>query len=451
MATILLIDDVELFLELERSLLADTGHHLVSASSAAQALPMLESVEPDLILVDLYMPLLNGDEFCRQLRASERWRDLPVLMVTSAGKDEQIRQCLDAGCDDYVTKPINKTDLLEKVNRLLGNVKGRTARRAAVSLSVKVQADGKSLSAQASDISRNGIFVQSEAKLAEGAVVQLQLELPGGRQLPMLGKVARVKQGPEGGMGIYLVHPNARGLRELAAVTGEELGRDDKSQRDGEEHVQRLQQRTEALIEENRALRERIGELENENRSFAEQIVHTEEVNNNLTNLYIASSRLHSVLRRGQVLEIIKEVVINFVGAEKFAILLCSKGTRTLHFESGEGFDGQAFPEIHPGDGLLWEVLEKDTPYFQEGADEAGSDDPGQPLAAIPLKIHGEPMGLLAIYRLFMQKERFQSVDYQLFSMMADHAVTALFSSGLYEESERKRETYKGFMELLLK
>ena len=60
-------------------------------------------------------------------------------------------------------------------------------------------------------------------------------------------------------------------------------------------------------------------------------------------------------------------------------------------------------------------------------------------------------MGVLAIYRLFVQKEAFAPVDYQLFSMMAEHAATALFSSSLYEASKRKRETYKGFMDLLLK
>jgi hypothetical protein len=60
-------------------------------------------------------------------------------------------------------------------------------------------------------------------------------------------------------------------------------------------------------------------------------------------------------------------------------------------------------------------------------------------------------MGVLAIYHLFVQKEKFEQVDYQLFSMMAEHAATALFSSSLYSASERKRETYKGFMDLLLK
>jgi hypothetical protein len=59
--------------------------------------------------------------------------------------------------------------------------------------------------------------------------------------------------------------------------------------------------------------------------------------------------------------------------------------------------------------------------------------------------------GVLAIYHLFIQKEKFEPVDRQLFSMMAEHAATALFSANLYGESERKRQTYRGMMDLLLK
>jgi hypothetical protein len=59
-------------------------------------------------------------------------------------------------------------------------------------------------------------------------------------------------------------------------------------------------------------------------------------------------------------------------------------------------------------------------------------------------------IGLLAIYRLFIQKEQLESIDYQLFSMLGEHAATALFSSTLYSKSERKRQTYQGVVDLLL-
>lgn len=452
MATLLLVDDVELFLALEVSLLDGSGHHLVTASSGEGALAMLDEVAPDLILTDLYMPGMDGDELCRRLRASERWRDLPVIMVTAAGKEEQIRQCLAAGCDDYVTKPINKTDLQEKVDRLLGHIHGRTARRASTSLRVHIRGNGHDLDAQALDLSSNGIFVRSPLLLDEGAAVELALSLPDGVEVQMLGKVARTTQAPDRGMGIYLVHPQGRGLKAIQGLmraTAEaedfafEFVDDDATAPGGREDPRR--------DAELARLRQRVLDLEEENQTFARRVIHTEEVNNNLTNLYIASSRLHSVLNRGLVLEIIREVIINFVGAEKFAILLFHKETGELHFEIGEGFAPGEFPPLRQGSGLLWDVVASEAPYFQGGPVAAGSDDPFRPIAAVPLKIHDTTMGVLAIYRLFIQKEAFQPVDFQLFSMMAEHAVTALFSSTVYEQSERKRETYKGVMDLLLK
>ncbi len=82
--------------------------------------------------------------------------------------------------------------------------------------------------------------------------------------------------------------------------------------------------------------------------------------------------------------------------------------------------------------------------YFFDGPVSEGSDDIFAPIVAIPLIIHGQMIGLLAIYRLFIQKEQLESIDYQLFSMLGEHAATALFSSTLYGRSERKRQTYQG-------
>lgn len=455
MATILLVDDVQLFLELEKSFLEDSGHQVVTASSGEEALELLEKVDPALVLMDLYMAGMDGDEACRRIRSSERWRALPVIMVTSAGKEEEVRRCLDAGCDDYLTKPVNKKVLVEKVARLLGSIKGRVAPRKNLALRVQIKGEGKSLSATAANLSRHGIYVKSGTKMAPGAVVDLNLDLPDGRQIHVLGKVKRVKEGPDGGMGIYFIHPEPQGkkaLEQLAGI-GPDAGPPKAEEESGElfdPRVSELESRAAELKAENRSLHQRIAELEAENGEFAQQIVHTEEINNNLTNLYIASSRLHEVLRRVEVVEVIKEVVINFVGAEKFALLLYDQDKGQLCYETGEGYEDQAFPALGPDQAIFSEVARGED-YFKEGSVVEGSDDPFNPIAAIPLRIHGRTMGVLAIYRLFVQKECFEEIDYQLFSMLAEHAATALFSSGLYESSERKRETYKGFMDLLLK
>lgn len=445
MTKVLLVDDVDLFLELEKSFLEDLDYEILVARSGEEALAVIKAEAPDLVLLDMYMPGIDGDEVCRQLRADERTADLPVIMVTAAGKEEQVKRCLDSGCDDYVTKPINKNVLLEKVQRQLGRVRSRMAPRMPVSLNVQIQSGDRSIEACARDISKNGIYVKSRNPLEVGAAVELRLSVPDGRKIPVLGKVKRVQQGSDGGMGIYFVHPESEGVEALQSLLSDPAAGD---QAPAIEPVDKAQS---ALAEENQRLLARINELEEENQDFADQLVEIEQVNNNLTNLYIASTRLHSELDHDRVVSIIKEVAINFVGAEKFALLMYDKETSILSFESGEGFESGEFPEISVENGLWKEVVECGESFYQENSVVEGSDDPAVPLAAIPLKIDERCLGVLAVYHLFVQKDKFEPVDYQLFSMMAEHAAIALFSSSLYGASERKRETYKGLMDLLLK
>lgn len=444
MPKILLVDDVELFLELERSFLEELDHEVVLARSGEEALELIAADLPDLVLLDLYMAGLDGDEVCRKLRSEDSTTKLPVIMVTAAGKEEQVKRCLEAGCDDYVTKPINKNDLLEKVHRQLGKVRSRKAQRVPVSLNVQIRSGDRSLEACARDISKNGIYVKSKSPLDVGAPVELCLSLPDGQKVPVLGKVQRVQQGTDGGMGIYFVHPEHDGIAALNELAESSAASTPPGQED------RIDKEQQKLVEENERLLARISELEQENQDFAEQLVEIEQVNNNLTNLYIASTRLHSELDHDRVISIIKEVAINFVGAEKFALLTYDESTSSLNFESGEGFEEEEFPELSVKDGVWEEVVTTGESYFAEGNVVEGSDDPLAPIAAIPLRIDDRCMGVLAVYHLFVQKEKFEQVDYQLFSMLAEHAAIALFSSSLYSASERKRETYKGLMDLLL-
>ncbi|WP_020677465.1 response regulator [Geopsychrobacter electrodiphilus] len=455
MAKILLVDDVDLFLELERSYLEGLGYDLVTASSGEETLARIERVEPDILLLDFYMPGIDGDEVCATLRKNPRWQNLPIIMVTAAGKPEEVQRCLLSGCDDYITKPVNKQELREKVKRLLGLVHRRTVDRVPLELSVNLKGAGQEQQLKTRDVSHNGVYLKTETLLPENSMVELSIKLSDEKTLDLFGKVKRIEQDGEKGLGVYLVNPDAKDQKDIDNLIRQGM----VNLRAGSGGDVNLHQRMLALERECARMRSeqednqrRIGELEEENLEFANQLVQVEDVNNNLTNLYIASSRLHSTLDRKETLEIIKEVVINFVGAEKFAVFIHDEAENTLSFETGEGFeDDQQIPEIKVGEGLLGGVAERCENYFGTDMAGQGSDDPLAPLVAIPLMIQGELLGLLAIYRLFIQKEELASIDYQLFSMLGDHAATALFSSTLYGRSERKRQTYQGFMDLLLK
>lgn len=195
-------------------------------------------------------------------------------------------------------------------------------------------------------------------------------------------------------------------------------------------------------------LRTRVDALERENREFASRYVEIEEENNNLANLYVASYQLHSTLDFREVLRVITEIVINLIGAETFAIYLVDEKTSSLSAVASEGVTRDELPKVTLGKGRLGSVAESGQNHFPEEVN-AGEIDWLEPHVCIPLKIKEKVIGVIAIYRFLEQKTRLHSVDYELFTLLAGHAATALFSSKLYSESERKLSTIQGFLELM--
>ncbi|HKK01215.1 MAG TPA: response regulator, partial [Desulfuromonadales bacterium] len=97
---ILLVDDVELFLELEKTFFNRAGFQLLVARTGQEAYDLAVSERPDLIFMDLFMPQMNGDEACRLLKADPALAAIPVVMVTQGGHEEELRRCRQAGCND---------------------------------------------------------------------------------------------------------------------------------------------------------------------------------------------------------------------------------------------------------------------------------------------------------------------------------------------------------------
>ncbi len=218
------------------------------------------------------------------------------------------------------------------------------------------------------------------------------------------------------------------------------------------EELERLRDQVRALAEENERMQQRYLEVEEENKDFASRYMEIEEQNNNLANLYVASYQLHSTLDFREVIQIVQEIVINLVGAEVFAILLLDEKTNELRAIASEGEDVMPAVQrisIRLGEGLLGEAAKSGDSYYINDDADADTITIERPLAVIPLKIKEHVIGLIAIYKLLQQKEAFTAVDYELFSLLAAHAATAIFSSKLYSQSERKLNTIQSFLDLL--
>jgi len=119
MTTVLIVEDNELNRDMLSRRLVKRGYHVILALDGAQGVESARSALPHLILMDMSLPVLDGWEATRQLKAAPETRDIPIIALTAhamAGDEQRARA---AGCDDFDTKPVELTRLLEKMARLL--------------------------------------------------------------------------------------------------------------------------------------------------------------------------------------------------------------------------------------------------------------------------------------------------------------------------------------------
>jgi two-component system, cell cycle response regulator DivK len=119
MAKILLVEDNEMNRDMLSRRLEKRGYQMVIAVDGKQGLDMAHTQTPDLILMDMSLPEIDGWEATRQLKADEATRAIPVIGLTAHAMAGDREKCLEAGCNDYDTKPIELPRLLEKIQALL--------------------------------------------------------------------------------------------------------------------------------------------------------------------------------------------------------------------------------------------------------------------------------------------------------------------------------------------
>lgn len=211
-----------------------------------------------------------------------------------------------------------------------------------------------------------------------------------------------------------------------------------------------LQKKIEELEKEKQMLEMKYREVEAENKDFAQRYAEIEEQNNNLANLYVASYQLHSTLDFQEVLRIVQEIIINLIAAEVFGIFLLDEKDNVLYLVAHEEMHGRENMKVALGEGIIGQVARSGEPYYiNQALNPDTPPDFDHPIACIPLKIKERVIGVIAIYKLFQQKDGFSALDHELFTLLAGHAATALFSAKLYTQSERKLTTLQSFLELL--
>jgi len=118
-ASILVVDDQPANITVVGSVLGGLGHEIIPAADGATALKRIAVRKPDLILLDVLMPGMDGYEVCRRLKENAEWRDIPIIFLSAADDKELIVRALNSGGVDFITKPINQAELISRVRTQL--------------------------------------------------------------------------------------------------------------------------------------------------------------------------------------------------------------------------------------------------------------------------------------------------------------------------------------------
>jgi two-component system cell cycle response regulator DivK len=116
---VLVVEDIEMNRKLVRIVLTARGYEVLEATRAEEALEVLQTQMPDLILMDISLPGISGEDLTRQIKANPKSCHVPIIALTAAAMKGDREQFLSAGCDDYISKPIDTHALAELLDRYL--------------------------------------------------------------------------------------------------------------------------------------------------------------------------------------------------------------------------------------------------------------------------------------------------------------------------------------------
>ncbi|HJV67009.1 MAG TPA: response regulator [Geomonas sp.] len=231
---ILLVDDTKLILELEKSYLKLSEVEVITAGNGREALETVRRTPPDVIFMDLNMPEMDGITCCAELKKDPFYCDIPVIMLTTAGNEEDRERAAQAGCNGYLTKPIDRREFLTMARKYTVAVDRRQL-RVSCQVPLLLLEEGTPVGAETVDISDGGLYVASGHPLPQDAQIRLALYLPGpsGFLLEGSARVAwtnaeehRVKPALPAGFGVEFVNLPESQLTALEAfMDAEEVSR----------------------------------------------------------------------------------------------------------------------------------------------------------------------------------------------------------------------------------
>ena len=193
---ILLVDDVAFFRDVMRDYFRKSPVRLMFAANGQEALDAALHDWPDLIFMDVAMPVMNGIEACRKFKENSRLAKIPVILIFTPDRDATEEDVQASGCDAYLKKPFGREEFLNLGHRYLYHIE-RRERRVPCQVTVDFSISGKSYQARSVDLSLHGIYVEFREEIPPQKLIEVSFTLPTVSPHPIRakGKVAWVNQG----------------------------------------------------------------------------------------------------------------------------------------------------------------------------------------------------------------------------------------------------------------
>jgi CheY-like chemotaxis protein len=191
--TILLVDDVQMFIDIEKEFLQNSRAEILTARDGLEALAVIKERRPDLVFMDMQMPKMNGDACCRAIKSDTVLFTTPVVMVTSKGDEEGKDHCFAAGCDYFLTKPLDRDRFLEVARRFLPGI-DRREKRLTIAIKSVFHYNEVTLPCTLYDLSVSGAFVETDCFGIPDRVIKISFTLPDGTAIESQGKIMWVNR-----------------------------------------------------------------------------------------------------------------------------------------------------------------------------------------------------------------------------------------------------------------
>ncbi len=196
---ILLVDNVKSILEREKSMLNRENFQVFTATGGEEAIEIHRREKLDVIIVDLNMPGLAGDEICRTMRSDPGMKNVSILIATLGEDKADVERCVKSGANGHIKKPINKDDLSAKLAKLL-DVPARQAIRILVRVKMDGKAGGEFFIANTVDVSATGLLFECDKQFKVNDALETSFYLPGVggfNRVVIRSEVMRVAPGEE--------------------------------------------------------------------------------------------------------------------------------------------------------------------------------------------------------------------------------------------------------------